>query len=81
MANRIVRINRAPVLTLWAAVVAGRLGFDQAEALTLGKAVGGLAVAGLNAYSDWTASASRACRSTLPVESKGNLSNATMRVG
>src|ERR1043166_265832 len=34
--------NRAPVLTLWAAVVAERLGFDRAAALTLGKAVAGL---------------------------------------
>lgn len=39
-------INRAPVLTLWAAVVAERLGFDEDEALTLGRVV-----AGLNAYS------------------------------
>lgn len=39
-------INRAPVLTLWAAVVAEQLGFDRDEALTLGRAV-----AGLNAYS------------------------------
>jgi hypothetical protein len=39
-------INRAPVLTLWAAVVAERLGFKRDEALTLGRAV-----AGLNAYS------------------------------
>jgi hypothetical protein len=38
-------INRAPVLTLWAAVVAEHLGFDRNEALTLGRAV-----AGLNAY-------------------------------
>jgi hypothetical protein len=37
-----VSINRAPVLTLWAAVVAERLGFDREEALTLGKAVAGL---------------------------------------
>ena len=41
-----ISINRAPVLTLWAAVVAERLGFDHEEALTLGRAV-----AGLNAYS------------------------------
>jgi hypothetical protein len=41
-----ISINRAPVLTLWAAVVAQRLGFAEEEALTLGKAV-----AGLNAYS------------------------------
>ena len=40
-----LRINRAPVLTLWAAVVAERLGFTWEEALTLGRAV-----AGLNAY-------------------------------
>jgi hypothetical protein len=37
-----ISINRAPVLTLWAAVVAQRLGFDENEALTLGKAVAGL---------------------------------------
>jgi hypothetical protein len=41
-----IEINRAPVLTLWAAMVAKRLGFDWEEALTLGRAV-----AGLNAYS------------------------------
>lgn len=35
-------INRAPVLTMWAAVVAERLGFDRATALTLGQAVAGL---------------------------------------
>jgi hypothetical protein len=34
-----VMINRAPVLTLWAAVVAEMLGFDYDEALTLGRAV------------------------------------------
>ncbi len=38
-----IRINRAPVLTLWAAVVAERLGFDRATALTLGQAVAGSA--------------------------------------
>src|SRR6476619_2172870 len=37
-----VSINRAPVLTLWAAVVAQRLGFDEDEALSLGKALAGL---------------------------------------
>ena len=37
-----ITINRAPVLTLWAAVVAERLGFDPDEALTLGKALAGL---------------------------------------
>lgn len=35
-------INRAPVLTLWAAVVAERLGLDHDEALTMGKALSGL---------------------------------------
>ena len=39
-------VNRAPVLTLWAVVVAEVLGFEHDEALTLGRAV-----AGLNAYS------------------------------
>lgn len=42
MGNEIVSINRAPVLTLWAAVVAERLGFAREDALTLGKAVAGL---------------------------------------
>jgi hypothetical protein len=42
MATKTISINRAPVLTLWAAVVAQRLGFDEDEALTLGKAVAGL---------------------------------------
>jgi hypothetical protein len=42
---RTVEVNRAPVLTLWAAVVAERLGFEWAEAMTLGRVV-----AGLNAY-------------------------------
>lgn len=42
MANQKIKINRAPVLTLWAAVVAERLGYDKATALTLGKAVAGL---------------------------------------
>ena len=39
---RPIKVNRAPVLTLWAAVVAERLGFERAEALTLGRAVAGL---------------------------------------
>ncbi len=42
MAQDRILINRAPVLTLWAAVVAERLGFDSKEALSLGKAVAGL---------------------------------------
>jgi hypothetical protein len=40
-ANKIL-INRAPVLTLWASVVAERLGFKPDEALSLGKALAGL---------------------------------------
>src|SRR5436189_742782 len=42
MANKKIKINRAPVLTLWATVVAERLGYDKESALTLGKAVAGL---------------------------------------
>jgi hypothetical protein len=42
MATHTVKINRAPVLTLWATVVAERLGYDHEAALTLGKAVAGL---------------------------------------
>ncbi len=42
MAAQRIMINRAPVLTLWAAVVAERLGYDRDEALTLGRAVAGL---------------------------------------
>ena len=38
-----IKINRAPVLTLWATVVAERLGYGRDAALTLGKAVAGLA--------------------------------------
>ena len=42
MPNKKFKINRAPVLTLWATVVAERLGYDEETALTLGKAVAGL---------------------------------------
>jgi hypothetical protein len=42
MTTKTISINRAPVLTLWAAVVAQRLGFDEDEALSLGKALAGL---------------------------------------
>ena len=34
-----IRVNRAPVLTLWAAIVAERLGHDADAAITLGRAV------------------------------------------
>jgi hypothetical protein len=42
VAQNKILINRAPVLTLWAAVVAERLGFKHDQALTLGKALAGL---------------------------------------
>lgn len=37
-----IKINRAPVLTLWATVVARHLGYDESAALTLGRALAGL---------------------------------------
>jgi hypothetical protein len=37
-----IQTNRAPVLTLWAAVVAEQLGYDHDAALTMGKCVAGL---------------------------------------
>ena len=42
MATPQITINRALVLTLWATVVAERLGFHRNAALTLGRAVAGL---------------------------------------
>jgi len=42
MAENIVKVNRAPVLTLWGAVVAQRLGYEPDTALTLGKCLAGL---------------------------------------
>jgi len=42
MPKKKIAINRAPVLTLWAAVVAARSGFDEDAALTLGQALAGL---------------------------------------
>ena len=39
----VLKINRAPVLTLWAVVVAMRLGHPKDTALTLGRAVAGSA--------------------------------------
>src|SRR6478735_3881183 len=43
MASPPIRVNRAPVLTLWAAVVAERLGHPPATALSLASAVAGTA--------------------------------------
>jgi len=37
-----VKINRAPVLTLWVAVVAERQGFSKEAGLTFGKAISGM---------------------------------------
>jgi hypothetical protein len=42
MPHDVVIINRAPVLTLWGAVVAERLGWDWECALTLGKRMAGM---------------------------------------
>jgi hypothetical protein len=42
MPREVVLVNRAPVLTLWAAVVAERLGYDHEASLSLGKALAGL---------------------------------------
>jgi hypothetical protein len=42
MGNDVILINRAPVLTLWASVVAERLGYDHEAALSLGKTLTGL---------------------------------------
>ncbi len=42
MAANVVKVNRAPVLTLWAAVVAERLGYERETALSFGKCVAGL---------------------------------------
>jgi len=42
MDDETILVNRAPVLTLWAAVVAERAGYGEDEALSLGKAVAGL---------------------------------------
>ena len=42
MSDKTININRAPVLTLWAAIVSERLGHSPETALTLGRAVAGL---------------------------------------
>lgn len=42
MTTRKFPINRAPVLTLWASVVAMRQGYDEESALTLGQALAAL---------------------------------------
>ena len=42
MATHKIKINRAPVLTLWAVVLGERLGHNPEEALTLAKGLSGL---------------------------------------
>ena len=42
MTKKKIKINRAPVMTLRAVVIAERLGYDHATALTLGKSVSDL---------------------------------------
>jgi len=42
MTENVVLINRAPVLTLWAAVVAEALGYERDTAFSLGKGLAGL---------------------------------------
>ena len=48
-----MRVNRAPVLMLWAAIVAERLGHPPDTALTVGRAVAGSA-ARVKAPTFWT---------------------------
>ncbi|MBU0607317.1 MAG: hypothetical protein KKI08_05490 [Armatimonadetes bacterium] len=42
MGERAIQVNRAPVLTLWGAVVAERRGHDWPAALTIGRVLSGL---------------------------------------
>jgi hypothetical protein len=42
MSPSTIQVNRAPVLTLWATIVAERLGHPHDTALTLGRAIAGL---------------------------------------
>jgi len=42
MSPSTIQVNRAPVLTLWATIVAERFGYPHDTALTLGKAIAGL---------------------------------------
>jgi hypothetical protein len=42
MPSKAISIDRAPNLTLWASVVAERLGFDEDEALSLRECLAGL---------------------------------------
>jgi len=60
--HRTIIINRTPVLTLWASVVARRLGFEREEALTLGRAVAGLNTHGEDASPGLVTPSPRAIR-------------------
>lgn len=42
MTTHQIKINRAPVLTLWTSIVAERLGYDEPEALSLARGLAGL---------------------------------------
>ncbi len=71
---RAVRVNRAPVLTLWAAVVAHALGHPWDEALTIGRVVAGLAAhrkgVALGLYEPRPAEAKPARRARPPGETR-----------
>jgi len=71
MSGEKILVNRAPVLTLWAAVVAERLGFDRPASLSLGKAL-----AGLNAQSK-----GRSLGIYKPAEHPGGVPPKTARLG
>jgi len=73
MPARKIKINRAPVMTLWAAVVAERLGYDEDASLSLGKAV-----AGLNAQSKGRSLGIYAAKEGSSKEGIGGRSEATM---
>jgi hypothetical protein len=65
-----IEINRAPVMTLWAVVVAERLGHSHDESLTLGRAV-----TGLNAYSKAVAIGLVQKKEKDPTDKKANASS------
>jgi hypothetical protein len=74
-----IAINRAPVMTLWASVVAERLGFRKDEALSLGRAVAGLNAQakgrriGVFQPDEEKPEAARARKGTFPIEVCGRL--------
>ena len=66
MTERTISINRAPVLTLWAAVVAEAQGYDRATSLTPAARAGGLAAS-------WTWACCARCRRDRVDERLGRL--------